>query len=100
MDALKKIAETLTNMVNDYESKQKDQIDQIILEISMMLNEVNVENSILYKRKNLFGIYRKYDKAKQYLARARLWALPKDFGMISPNKRIMIVARAVARARA
>ncbi len=52
------------NMVNDYENKQKDQIDQVLLEISMMLNEVNVENSILYKRKNLSGIYRKYDKYK------------------------------------
>ena len=51
-------------MVNNYEKKQRDQIDQVLLEISMMLNELNVQNNILFRRKNLLGVYRKYDKYK------------------------------------
>ena len=53
------------NMVNDYEAKQRNQMNQVLLEISMMLNELNVKNNIIFKRKNLFGIYRKYDKYKE-----------------------------------
>ena len=30
------------NMVNDYEKKQRNQMDQVLLEISMMLNDLNI----------------------------------------------------------
>ena len=52
------------SMVNEYEKKQRDQIDQVLLEISMMLNELKVKNNILFRRKNLLGVYRKYNKYK------------------------------------
>ena len=49
-------------MVNDYEKNQREQIDKILYEISVKLNELDVQNSIKFKRKNIAGIYRKYNK--------------------------------------
>ena len=76
------------NMVNDYEKKQRNQMDQVLLEISMMLNDLNIENNIIFKRKNLLGIYRKYDKYKNLSRIHDMFALKV---LLSENKDCYLV---------
>ena len=52
----------LTEKLAEYEKMKRKTIDQVEMEIAMALNDMDVTNNIVAKRKNLYGVYSKMKK--------------------------------------